>query len=377
MKKNLFLLLAVLAGGFCRAQDDDKADLNNQLEKLRQDMNELKNNAAQSDKAKYSKTCKFVLNGIEIIKEIDQGTVEIDGARKKNILYNKLIAINNPSSDALGFQLADVIDKSLELNLASLPLGDPDKKRLRGQVSNLVEGVKKIFPPFQILSSAVSMISSFPVFQTRLEKVGRKADSVITDITYPITKEILGKFNGQLEPYMHFYDELNKANSIFENALYQHVVEYRDFIEEVAALKSTIERNINLNESIGEQINTIFDLENSSKPDFNHKEKNEDTLIVKLASYCMNVYDLVGRFKKFGNDFFVIQDDFYSKNKKILEDAAIRLPFKDKAKIDALIADLSQIKDGNANDNSTGDKGYKQRMKSISTKLNKLNSTRL
>lgn len=352
-------------------------DLGKEVAKLKEVIKQLQENELQSDKAKYQKNHQLIVNGIEIIKEIHQGTVEISGARSQNILYKKLIDINNPTSEALGFQLQEVINKTLEDNINALPLMDHEKKRLKGVVGNLFEGLKNSFPPLQIITSAFSAISSFNIFKPRIEKLGRKVDSVIVDVENPITAPIIKKINEQLLPYIDFYTELNKINATFENALYQHGIEYRDYIEEVNALKETIEKRVDFNESIGNKINDLFDISNSSALEFNYKAKLNNEVIRELVGNCVGIYDLVDRYKKFSNDFLSIQDDFYKNNIALLQKKAKKLPYKDDTKIDQLISDLNQLKNGNPAENITGfDVSNKMRLKSILAKVNIINRLR-
>src|SRR6266536_376574 len=296
--KRVILIVLMVSGLQGRPQgnsDINTSNLVDEVAKLKQVIKGLQENEIQSEKIKYMRNYQLVLYGIEIIKEIKQGTIEISSARSQNILYKKIIDINNPSSDALGFQLMDVIDKTLEDNINALPLVDGEKKRLKGQVSGLVEGLKRTFPPLQIISSAVSMISGFTTFKTRMEKLDRKTDSIVVDASYPITKEIISRINVQIGSYIDFYNQLNKINNTYENALYNHVIQYKDFIEEVSNIQTVLESSLNMNESIGEQINTVFDLANSSRQDFDYKKVNENDKIRNLAGNCLSVFDMVER----------------------------------------------------------------------------------
>ena len=378
--KRLLIILMILPALLARPQGNTEINTGNladEVAKLKEVIKGLQENEIQSEKIKYLRNYQLVLYGIEIIKEIKQGTIEISSARSQNILYKKIIDVNNPSSDALGFQLMDVIDKTLEDNINALPLVDGEKKRLKGQVSSLVEGIKRTFPPLQIISSAVSMISGFTTFKTRMEKLDRKTDSVVMDASYPITKEIISRINVQIGPYIDFYNQLNKINNTYENALYSHVIEYKDFIEEVSNLQTVLEGSLNMNESIGEQINTVFDLANSSRQDFDYKKVNENEKIRTLAGNCLSVYDLVERYKKFTSDFIAIQDGFYKDYISLLEEKAKKLPIKDDDRIAKLITDLNNIKKGNPTENIIGfDEAYKSKLKSITTKVVALNRTR-
>jgi len=373
----ILLMFSALQGKPQGNTEINTGNLADEVARLKEIIKGLQENEIQSDKIKYLRNYQLVLYGIEIIKEIKQGTIEISSARSQNILYKKIIDINNPSSDALGFQLMDVIDKTLEDNINLLPLADGEKKRLKGQVSGLVEGLKRTFPPLQIISSAVSMISSFTTYKTRMEKLDRKTDSIIVEASYPITKEIISRINLQMAPYIDFYNQLNKINSTYENALYNHVIEYKDFIEEVNTLQTVLESSLNMNESIGDQINTVFDLANSSRQDFDYKKVNENEKIRTLAGNCLSVYDLVERYKKFTSDFIAIQDGFYKDYISLLEEKAKKLPIKDDDRITRLITDLNNIKKGNPAENIIGfDETYKSKLKSITTKVIAINRTR-
>jgi len=378
--KKLLIILAVFSAVHARPQGSSEINTSNladEVARLKEQIKSLQENEVQSEKIKYMRNYQLVLYGIDIIKEIKQGTVEISNARSQNILYKKIIDINNPASDALGFQLMDVIDKILEENINALPLADGEKKRLKGQVSGLVEGLKKTFPPLQIIGSVVGMISSFTSYKTRFEKLDRKTDSLVVEATYPITKEIIAKINLQLAPYIDFYTELNKINSTYENALYNHVIEYKDFMDEVDNLQLTLANGLDMNQSIGEQINNLFDLANSSRQDFDYKKINENDKIKNVAGSCLSVFDLVDRYKKFTSDFVAIQDGFYHDYISLLGDKAKKLPIKDDERITKLVADLNNMKNGNPAENAMGfDEAYKSKLKSITTKVVALNRTR-
>ena len=380
MKRVIIYLLAFtsIANSHGQFVDNSMTNLSEEVAHLKDKIKELQENQAQSEKAKYLRNYQMILYGIEIVKEMQMGIADITGARNQNILYKKIIDINNPTSEALGFQLIDVIDRMLEDNINGLVLPEGEKRRLRGQVGGLVDGIKRTFPPLQIIGSAVSMISSFTTYKAKLEKLDRKTDSIVVKASYPITKEIIARMNNQISPYIDFYSQLNKTNSTYENALYGHVIEYRDFIEEVNALNTILRSTIDMDRSIGEQINTLFDLTNSSKLDFNYKQVNDSDTIRNLAGNCLNIYNIVERYKKFTSDFIAIQEDFYKDNLELLESNAKKLPIKNDVMIDKMIKDLVNIKKGNASENIAGfDESYRAKVKSIQTKLYALNRTRL
>jgi len=142
-------------------------------------------------------------------------------------------------------------------------------------------------------------------------------------------------------------------------------------------VQTVLEGSLDMNESIGEQINGVFDLANSSRQDFDYKKINENDKIRNLAGNCLSVYDLVERYKKFTSDFIAIQDGFYKDYISLLEEKAKKLPIKDDDRITKLITDLNNIKKGNPSENVIGfDETYKSKLKSITTKVVALNRTR-
>ncbi len=344
---------------------------------MKQDIRMLMENELQSDKSKYQKNYQIIINGIEIIREMQQGVMDISGVRSQNMLYKKLMDINNPSSQALGFELQEVVMKMLEENISMLPLVEPERKRLRGQMSGFLEGLKNTFPPVQLITGLFSSLTSFNSYKARIERVSRKADSVIVDVTQPISRAFIQRINAQLQPYMVFYNDLDRINNVFENALYQHEIEYRDYLEEIRHLQEEIGKKIDLSSSVSEQVIAMFDLTNSSASDFNFKAVAEKETVRELVGHCVNVFEMVDRFKKFTNDFIVIQDDFYRNNLLVLNKTARNLPVKDNEKIDRLIAELNTLKNGNPASNTAGfDASYKQRLKSILAKLYSINKLR-
>src|SRR5690349_459820 len=104
MKSILFVLLlsAVTIPGYAQYNAADTKESTENLvaevAKLKEVIRQLQATELQSDKARYQRNYKIIVNGIEIIKEMQQGVMEISGARTQNILYKKLIDINNPTS---------------------------------------------------------------------------------------------------------------------------------------------------------------------------------------------------------------------------------------------------------------------------------------
>jgi hypothetical protein len=342
---------------------------------LKEIVETLKTKEEQSDKSKYLKNYQLILRGMDIIQELHAGTLQIQAARSQNIFYKKVIDMNNPASDVLGFQLGDVIIKSLEENVANLPIEKQDKERLINSSSNLVEGLKGFFPPLNIISSVFSQVSSFSIFKPK--GGGKRNEPVEMEAINPVTKEMLTKIRAHLVPYIEFYTELDKANNKFQNALYQHVVQYKDYIETLYTIKQSIEKHIDLNNSIADQVNKIFEYEKHAMPGFAFRDVLATDPVKSLKIDAYSVFDLVEQYKKFTNDFVLIQNDFYVSNINILEKKAPMLPVKDDSKISNLITDLNNTKNGNESEGIIGfDVSYKQRLNSVLSKIARMNQIR-
>ncbi len=338
----------------------------------------LKIKSEQTEKSQYNKNYQLIIRGVDMIQELHNGSLQILTARNQNIFTKKVADINNPSSDALGFQLLDVIIKSVEENIANLTtIEKPEKARLTSTVGTLVDGLKSVvsFPPLQIISNALSVISSFTIFKAKSGL--KKSDDMIIEGSNPINKETLQKITKSLMPYIDFYNELNELNRRFENTLYQHTIQYKDFIEALAILKQDIEKSVDFKNSLGEQINAMFEYNKSALADFNFKAKNESAEVKSLTINIYTMLELVDTYKKFTNDFIQIQSDYFTGNISILEKKAKILPVKDDIKIDKMLNELNQLKNGNPGEGIIGfDVAYKERLSIILTKLNKVNQIR-
>ncbi len=370
------------------ASDSTPAILMEEIRLLKEQMNNLINKSTatggmgtselitQIEKQKYQKNYAIVLRGIELINDLNTASREILTARSQNILAKKITDINNIQSDALGFQLVDIIIQAIKNNIQELPIEKPQKERLVNQVSNFVDVIKGVFPPISIISNVLSAVSNFTIFKSRVERKSRNEDTVITESSNPVNKETLKKITDQLLPYIKFYDELNRANATYENALYQHIVQNKDYIESITNLIDGIKEIIDLDNSIGDQVNTLFEIQKSSSPGFDYSLKNNDENLRKLVIACYAVFDLVDKHKKFTNDFINILIDYYNLNVKILEKAK-SLPVKDDTKIDQLIADLNAIRSGDPAKGLTSfEENYKKRLATIMNKLKKMNEER-
>lgn len=349
-------------------------ELTKDLITLKETVSAMKLKEEESQKGKYLKSYQLVLRGLDIIQELYSGTLQIQSARSQNIFYKKVMDMNNPSSDALGFQLLDVIIKSIEDNIATLPIPTEEKQRLTGSITNLVDNVKAVFPPLNILSNVLSMASGFTIFRPKM----KSKNEMTIESENPISKEVLGKIKSQLLPYIDFYSELDKINTKFQNALYQHLVQYKDYIENLYAVKQDIENlGIDFKVVLADQVNTIFDYNKMSTSDFDFISKNKDEKIKKLKLNAYSVFDLVDQYKKYSNDFVLIQNDFYLSYIQVLEKKVVWLPIKDDAKIMQLSQDLNNTKNGNESEGIVGfDVAYKQRLSSIIAKLAKMNEIR-
>jgi len=331
---------------------------------------------AQLERDKYQKNYQIIIRGIEIINDLNTASREILNARSQNIFSKKITDINNIQSEALGFQLTEVILQSIRSNIEQLPVEKPQKDRLMSQVSNFMDVIKGVFPPVNIISNVLSAVSNFTIFKSKFIKISRNEDSISTESINPVSKEVLKKITEQLLPYIKFYDQLNTANLKYETALNLHIVQNKDYIESITVLSDGIKEIIDLDNSIIDQVNTLLETQKSGAPGFDFALKNSDEKIRKLVVACYSVFDLVDKYKKFTNDFINILIDYHNMNITILQSAK-QLPIKDDMKIEQMIADLNSIRNGDpAKGLVSFEEIYKKRLGTILNKLKKMNDER-
>ena len=331
---------------------------------------------AQLERDKYQKNYQIIIRGIEIINDLNTASREILNARSQNIFSKKITDINNIQSEALGFQLTEVILQSIRSNIEQLPVEKPQKDRLMSQVSNFMDVIKGVFPPVNIISNVLSAVSNFTIFKSKFIKISRNEDSISTESINPVSKEVLKKITEQLLPYIKFYDQLNTANLKYETALNLHIVQNKDYIESITVLSDGIKEIIDLDNSIIDQVNTLLETQKSGAPGFDFALKNSDEKIRKLVVACYSVFDLVDKYKKFTNDFINILIDYHNMNITILQSAK-QLPIKDDMKIEQMITDLNSIRNGDpAKGLVSFEEIYKKRLGTILNKLKKMNDER-
>lgn len=376
MKKGYLLLLVFFASLSAQAQvvqaNLTEKEMMREIEALKKNVSELQQDKLQSARARYTKNYTLVLHGLEIINKIDEGIKATTDASNTSLFQSKLSSVNNPTSNALGFQLEEIINKTLEDNINTLPIVDTEKKRLKLQVGNLFNGLKNTFPPLQIISSVFSVISSFTTFNTRLEKLDNKKEKLIVEALNPISHDIIEKMNSQLHPYIVFYKELDEVNTKYRSAIYQHKVEYRDFIKDVTELKRTIGGNIDTNKIISTQLQDLFDINNSSMVNFDFNAKLGNEKVRALTANCSNISELVDMYKKFTLGYISVQENFYDQIRLLLKEKAKKLPVKDDAKIDELLEEFNSVKNGGGFEN-----GSRERLKTIFNYLSEINTLRI
>ena len=331
---------------------------------------------SQLERDKYQKNYQIIIRGIEIINDLITASREILNARSQNIFSKKITDINNIQSETLGFQLTEVILQSIKSNIEQLPVEKPQKDRLMNQVTNFMDVIKGVFPPVAIISTVLSAVSNFTIFKSKILKISRNEDSIVTESINPVGKDVLKKITEQLLPYIKFYDQLNLANIKYETALNLHIVQNKDYIESITVLADGIKEIIDMDNSIIDQVNTLLEIQKSGSPGFDYALKNSDEKIRKLVVACYSVFDLVDKYKKFTNDFVNILIDYHNMNITILQSAK-QLPVKDDMKIEQMIADLNSIRNGDpAKGLVSFEEIYKKRLGTILNKLRKMNDER-
>jgi hypothetical protein len=309
--------------------------------------------------------------------------VDVSSDRAKAQAYNLIVRANNPTNTELGFSLVNVIESSLDEVLSAENIVEDQKNRLKGGIKNLLAGLSKAFPPLSIITSVVSTLSSFQIpfierIKTNIGRRGRELDSIAVKAINPITDKILEKFANKIQPYIHFYSNLEKINNTFEDDLLFHKLTYNDFIRDVKELILYIKSNISIDvatEDITAAINTLFDYSSSNNKRFDFQAINFKPEIKKLKGLYLNVSELIKTFNKFYLEYKTIVNKNFDNNIKEFE-AAKELPQKDIGKINGYISKINILRNGDLGNNEKGfNDQFKDKIQMLSNKITAISNS--
>lgn len=188
-------------------------DLISQKEKLEHRVSDLKNTAIFIDKAKVS------LNSIKSSSSMVE-------------LTNNINQLNNPTNDVLGFKLQDQIWQIIDATIIK------NRTKVNGyEVSKLQEMVNAtLSSPLGMAISSVPIVSSIQSVFTIMSSIGLKGSDIdIADVE---------ALKSSLQIYFNYYEQLNVAQSNFDQTLRQ-LNSRKESIEEFT-IEFALERANNL-----------------------------------------------------------------------------------------------------------------------------------
>jgi len=137
------------------------------------------------------------------IESANSSLNSLNGLLRKDNYRNKIIHLNNPVNNELGFSLKN------EILLALKPIMDKTKKADTKKFKEVIENFLNN-PEDNVIKSVKKHLPAIGIFSTVLSLVG---NLVINEKT--ITKEDLNKFIERIDVYFYQYEKLNAINESF------------------------------------------------------------------------------------------------------------------------------------------------------------------
>jgi len=199
-------ILCIVSMQYSLAQDTDSTAIKKlqqenearkqQVQQLNKEVAELKTALKQQQQQGFD---KFMLSS-NFLDIAISSTNSLQTMVLKESYRNKIVALNNPTSNELGFNL------ELEIQNALKPIMDKTSKTNAGKLSQVVGSVMQtgksgasLFPVGNVFTSLISMVGGVTVQEKKVEK------------------EDLDNFIRSIEKYFSQYQKLHSANTKFNN----------------------------------------------------------------------------------------------------------------------------------------------------------------
>lgn len=299
-------------------------------------LKDWKKDISLNETTNYNNNYNNVVNALNIINEVNKTYDALYKDRKTAEAYNILISVNNPESDVLGFKFSDIVLKNVTKKLDNAEdLKSKDKTLFTLGITKLVNGISSLINPTSLIGSTINFISSF---------VPNRVQTALKD---PLGKDFIDSFKEDLKPYLLYYSTLDRYNGIFNEDLYnldsKHSNLKRDINNYIRTYVTDI--NVDLNQPIAAQVNTIFDFANSGRTTFDHSKINSKDEIKRIVQSLPELKSLVSELNDYYEDYNRIILQNFNRNIQLLESAKDLPDAKDDS-ITKLETTLSELKDG-------------------------------
>jgi hypothetical protein len=287
----------------------------------------LSNNEMQKSSSAYDKSYRNAKTAIHVLEQLNGTVYSMLADRKDAEKYSILSQINSPASNKLGFVFSDKIISIAEQVISSSNIANDQKQRLRSSILNIVEGLKSVFPPLNIVTTVVSTFASFnSPYIDKLNKRIKEGDSLAVKVINPISQRMLKQFADSIMPYINFYQQLNNISLQFENDLKDHRVKYNHYYPNISNLKSHYNDEVNINVSatpgpLDDALDVLYEKSVQIKNNSFYSRVINKQAVVKINKLSSQSVVLAQEFKPFYDDYYKILNKHFDDNVLMLEKA--------------------------------------------------------
>ncbi len=321
------------------------------LESVQVVVTNLSNIETEKNSSVYEKTYRNAKTAIDVLEQLNSTVFSMLADRNDAEKYSILTQINSPASNQLGFSFSEKVLAISEQVINSSTILPEQKKRLSGSIFNIVEGLKSIFPPLNIVTTVVSTFASFTSpYIDKIDKKLKEGDSLAVRVQNPVSQKMLKQFTDSIMPYIIFYQELNDISVQFQNDLKNHKVKYSEYFPSISTVKNRYSNELNINisgssNSISDTLDNLYGKATQIKNNSFYSRVLSKPALQKLNDFSSQSLSLAKDFKPFYDDYYKILIKHFDDNLLMLKSAK-KLRGSDSEKIDELIKTLNTLRSG-------------------------------
>lgn len=153
-------------------------------------------------------------------------------------IFTKLMQVNNPTSDILGFRFTDIISSSCEKHFLDKLKNEKEKKRFGHIIQKIinnpvVSGLAGSNPVSSVIASVISIIASFTTSTAEISREGNKVRDIEISQDDVFGEEVIASFMNDLQVYIHFYEALSDASNQYLGGLDYLDIKYAGLMQSV------------------------------------------------------------------------------------------------------------------------------------------------
>ena len=261
-------------------------------------------------------------------------------------IFTKLMQVNNPTSDILGFRFTDIISSTCEKHFLDKLKNEKDKKRFGHIIQKIINnpvisGLAGSNPVTSVIASVISIIASFTTSSTEISREGNKVKDIEVSQEDVFGEETIASFMNDLQVYIHFYEALSDASNQYLAGLDYLDIKYTWLMQSVKDYEARLYAILETRDQTGiNRMNAVLPDPERERVDFSFYIHHSLTVrAISEAKEFTHLQKSVHEFKKEYNQLLLRFLEQYC----VVLDMARDFPdgVVDVSSIDALIGDIS------------------------------------